>query len=149
QQPDLQEEPVAEPAASPLGVSASQIELSDLVVEGEYHPRLAATDPAILALTPPEGEGWQPRWWKLGSRSLWQYGWWPWAAAPPYSPAVSRRRIASASAIIVRRTATSLGESLRPAGCDRRARGAPGTGGSELAACDALWSAAASFLTAI
>jgi hypothetical protein len=55
---------------------AGEIELSELVVEGEYHPRLAADDPAIRALTPPAGEGWQPRWWKLGSRPLWQYGWW-------------------------------------------------------------------------
>jgi hypothetical protein len=54
----------------------SAIELSGLVVEGEYHPGLAADDPAIVALTPPGGEGWQPRWWKLGSRPLWQYGWW-------------------------------------------------------------------------
>jgi hypothetical protein len=53
-----------------------RIELSSLIVEGEYHPRLAETDPAILALTPPAGEGWRPRWWKLGSRPLWQYGWW-------------------------------------------------------------------------
>ncbi len=57
---------------------AFEIELSDLVVEGQYHPRIPETDPAILALSPPEGEGWQGRWWKLGTRPLWQYGWWRW-----------------------------------------------------------------------
>ena len=70
-EPLLCEEPADERPAP-----ACQIELSDLVVAGEYHPRLAENDPAILALTPPEGENWQPRWWKLGNRPLWQYGWW-------------------------------------------------------------------------
>jgi hypothetical protein len=64
------------PAAPGDDALTGEIELSGLVVEGEYHPRMAETDPAILALTPPAGEGWKPRWWKLGSRPLWQYGWW-------------------------------------------------------------------------
>jgi hypothetical protein len=68
---DREQAPPAERHAPP-----AEIELSDLVVEGEYHPALAADDPAIRALTPPAGEGWQPRWWKLGNRPLWQYGWW-------------------------------------------------------------------------
>jgi hypothetical protein len=65
-------------AGERLALPANEIELSDLVVEGEYHPRMRETDPAILALSPPAGDGWQGRWWKLGTRPLWQYGWWRW-----------------------------------------------------------------------
>jgi hypothetical protein len=72
---ELREEAIEESPAAPAEEPVGQIELSDLIVECEYHPRLKETDPAILALTPPAGEGWQPRWWKLGSRPLWQYGW--------------------------------------------------------------------------
>jgi hypothetical protein len=76
--PEFPREPDGEAAApfAPAGAPSDEIELSDLVVEGEYHPRMKETDPAIRALTPPAGEGWQPRWWKLGNRPLWQYGWW-------------------------------------------------------------------------
>ena len=44
---------------------SGEIELSDLIVEGEYRPSLPETDPLILALRPPEGEGWTAAWWKL------------------------------------------------------------------------------------
>ena len=66
----------AAPAALPAGAPGGEIELSDLVVDGEYHPCRPETDPAILALSLPAGEGWQGRWWKLGSGPRWQYGWW-------------------------------------------------------------------------
>jgi hypothetical protein len=71
-----EEAEASEPAAPDAEAAGGEIELSHLIVEGEYHPCMAETDPAIRALTPPAGDGWQGRWWKLGSRGLWQYGWW-------------------------------------------------------------------------
>lgn len=61
----------APPQCQPL----DEIELSELTVEGEYRPSLSPTDLALAALRPPDGDGWQPGWWKLGRQPRWQYGW--------------------------------------------------------------------------
>jgi hypothetical protein len=60
--------------SAPLAPPASVIELSDLIIDAEYRPSLPETDPALAGLQKPEGDGWQPRWWKLGRQARWQYG---------------------------------------------------------------------------